>query len=286
MLVGEIGGDEEEKAARHVAEHMLEAGARLHRRASRRRPGKTMGHAGAIVSGSAGTAQAKKEALEAAGIAVGTTPTELARLVAERSAAADAFAGSRPARGGESPRLEAMESISFARGVPAPECLPEEELADCARDRARARRQDDPLLRLGRRLRAAARADRRVVQGRRPTRSCSPTARCRGSSCSPSTSAAAQTRVRRVADLRPAAQDPARERDDRGRAVGMDDDGLHPRRARARRSRANRSPAFLYTIPTFQNPSGRTIPEERRRQIVELAQAQRASRSSRTTPTG
>ena len=47
-------------------------------------PGKTMGHAGAIISGSAGTAQGKKEALEARGIQVGTTPTEVAQLVADR----------------------------------------------------------------------------------------------------------------------------------------------------------------------------------------------------------
>jgi succinyl-CoA synthetase alpha subunit len=47
-------------------------------------PGKTMGHAGAIISGTAGTAQAKKNALEARGIAVGTNPTEAARLAAER----------------------------------------------------------------------------------------------------------------------------------------------------------------------------------------------------------
>ncbi|HEY2740588.1 MAG TPA: hypothetical protein VGI69_00230, partial [Gaiellaceae bacterium] len=47
-------------------------------------PGKTMGHAGAIISGSSGTAQGKKEALEACGIAVGTTPTEVAQMVAER----------------------------------------------------------------------------------------------------------------------------------------------------------------------------------------------------------
>ena len=46
-------------------------------------PGKTMGHAGAIISGSAGTAEAKKQALEARGIRVGTTPTETAQLVAE-----------------------------------------------------------------------------------------------------------------------------------------------------------------------------------------------------------
>ncbi len=49
-------------------------------------PGKTMGHAGAIISGSSGTAQAKKEVLESCGIRVGTTPTETAQLVAEIAA--------------------------------------------------------------------------------------------------------------------------------------------------------------------------------------------------------
>jgi succinyl-CoA synthetase alpha subunit len=46
-------------------------------------PGKTMGHAGAIISGSSGTAQGKKEALEACGVRVGTTPTEVAQLAAD-----------------------------------------------------------------------------------------------------------------------------------------------------------------------------------------------------------
>jgi succinyl-CoA synthetase alpha subunit len=80
VLVGEIGGDEEEKAAQWVSEHMSKpvfsyiAGFSAP-------PGKTMGHAGAIISGSSGTAQAKKDALEAVGIKVGTTPTEVAELV-------------------------------------------------------------------------------------------------------------------------------------------------------------------------------------------------------------
>ncbi len=80
VLVGEIGGDEEEKAARWAAVHMSKpvfsyiAGFSAP-------PGKTMGHAGAIISGSSGTAQAKKDALEAVGIKVGTTPTEVAELV-------------------------------------------------------------------------------------------------------------------------------------------------------------------------------------------------------------
>ena len=80
VMIGEIGGDAEERAAAFIAANV-------------RKPvvgyvagftapeGKTMGHAGAIVSGSAGTAQAKKEALEAAGVKVGKTPSETARLL-------------------------------------------------------------------------------------------------------------------------------------------------------------------------------------------------------------
>ncbi len=83
VLVGEIGGDEEEKAARHIAEN-LSTPVVAYIAGFSAPPGKTMGHAGAIISGSSGTAQAKKEALEAVGIAVGTTPTEVAELVAAR----------------------------------------------------------------------------------------------------------------------------------------------------------------------------------------------------------
>jgi len=83
VLVGEIGGDEEEKAARFVQDHVTKP-VIAYIAGFSAPPGKTMGHAGAIISGSSGTAQAKKEALEAAGIQVGTTPTEVAHLVAER----------------------------------------------------------------------------------------------------------------------------------------------------------------------------------------------------------
>ena len=82
VMVGEIGGSEEEKAAAFIRERMTKpvvgyiAGFTAP-------PGKTMGHAGAIVSGTSGTAQAKKEALEAHGVRVGTNPTEAAQLVAE-----------------------------------------------------------------------------------------------------------------------------------------------------------------------------------------------------------
>jgi succinyl-CoA synthetase alpha subunit len=83
VLVGEIGGDEEEKAARFVDEHVTKP-VLAYIAGFSAPPGKTMGHAGAIISGSSGTAAAKKEALEAVGIQVGTTPTEVAQLVAER----------------------------------------------------------------------------------------------------------------------------------------------------------------------------------------------------------
>ncbi|WP_455360337.1 succinate--CoA ligase subunit alpha [Streptomyces sp. SYSU K21746] len=82
VMIGEIGGDAEERAADFIAKNVTKpvvgyvAGFTAPE-------GKTMGHAGAIVSGSSGTAQAKKEALEAAGVKVGKTPTETAKLARE-----------------------------------------------------------------------------------------------------------------------------------------------------------------------------------------------------------
>ncbi|MFT4148181.1 MAG: succinate--CoA ligase subunit alpha [Micrococcaceae bacterium] len=80
VMIGEIGGDAEERAAEYIKKNVSKpvvgyvAGFTAPE-------GKTMGHAGAIVSGSAGTAEAKKEALEAAGVKVGKTPTETADLL-------------------------------------------------------------------------------------------------------------------------------------------------------------------------------------------------------------
>jgi succinyl-CoA synthetase alpha subunit len=82
VMIGEIGGDAEERAAAFISEYVTKpvvgyvAGFTAPE-------GKTMGHAGAIVSGSSGTASAKKEALEAAGVKVGQTPSETARLMRE-----------------------------------------------------------------------------------------------------------------------------------------------------------------------------------------------------------
>ena len=81
VMVGEIGGNEEEKAAAFIEERMTKP-VLAYIAGFSAPPGKTMGHAGAIISGSSGTAQGKKEALEAVGISVGTTPTEVAQLVA------------------------------------------------------------------------------------------------------------------------------------------------------------------------------------------------------------
>ena len=79
VMVGEIGGDEEEKAAEYIAANM-KTPVVSYIALFQAPPGKQMGHAGAIITGSSGTAQGKKEALEAKGIRVGTNPTEVAQL--------------------------------------------------------------------------------------------------------------------------------------------------------------------------------------------------------------
>jgi succinyl-CoA synthetase alpha subunit len=82
VMAGEIGGSAEEEAAEYIAEHVAKPVV-AYIAGFTAPPGKTMGHAGAIVSGTAGTAVAKQEALEARGVRVGRTPTEVAEIAAE-----------------------------------------------------------------------------------------------------------------------------------------------------------------------------------------------------------
>jgi succinyl-CoA synthetase alpha subunit len=82
ILVGEIGGDDEERAARFISEHMTKPVV-AYVAGFTAPPGKRMGHAGAIITGSRGTAQAKAEAFEAAGVRVGRNPTEVAEYAKE-----------------------------------------------------------------------------------------------------------------------------------------------------------------------------------------------------------
>jgi succinyl-CoA synthetase alpha subunit len=82
VMIGEIGGDAEERAAAYIERHISKPVV-AYVAGFTAPEGKTMGHAGAIISGSAGTAQAKKEALEKVGVRVGRTPSGAARLVRE-----------------------------------------------------------------------------------------------------------------------------------------------------------------------------------------------------------
>jgi succinyl-CoA synthetase alpha subunit len=87
VMVGEIGGDAEERAADFIAQNVTKPVV-AYIAGFTAPPGKQMGHAGAIISGSSGTAEAKKEALEAQGVRVGTSPTETAKLAVEAVGAA------------------------------------------------------------------------------------------------------------------------------------------------------------------------------------------------------
>jgi succinyl-CoA synthetase alpha subunit len=80
VLIGEIGGSDEERAAAYIAEHVSKPVV-AYVAGFTAPPGKRMGHAGAIITGSRGTARAKAEAFEAVGVRVGRNPTEVAELV-------------------------------------------------------------------------------------------------------------------------------------------------------------------------------------------------------------
>jgi 2-aminoadipate transaminase len=158
--------------------------------------------------------------------------------------------------------------ISFARGVPAPECLPVEELADCAR--AALERDGRTILSYGPSPGYAPLrewlADRHGVSPGRIFLT-------NGSLQGFVFLAERLARGRRVLVERPTYDRPLKILRELGAdvvALDCDDDGLDPE-ALERALRDGPPPAFLYLIPTFQNPSGRSLTEERRRRVVELA---------------
>ena len=112
VMVGEIGGDAEERAAEFIASEVSKPVV-AYIAGFTAPPGKQMGHAGAIISGSSGTAQAKKDALEAKGVRVGESPTEAAAIAVEDAALALASAASvdrlRPWLQGADDRFHALE---------------------------------------------------------------------------------------------------------------------------------------------------------------------------------
>jgi 2-aminoadipate transaminase len=164
-----------------------------------------------------------------------------------------------------------MESISFARGVPAPECIPVEELADCAR--AAIEQGGPAVLSYGPGggyppLRAWI-ADRHGVEPERVVVT-------NGSLQGLGFLAELLTPGKRVLVEAPTYDRPLRILARIGAEavpVPIDDEGLDPD-GLEHALRDGPPPAFLYTIPTFQNPSGRTLSLERRRQVLELARRQ------------
>ena len=162
-----------------------------------------------------------------------------------------------------------MTTISFARGIPAPECLPVEELADCAR--AAIERDGHTVLSYGpvggyAPLREWI-GERHGVEARRVL--------VTNGSLQGFVFLATRFAGARVLVESPTYDRPLKILDGLGaqvEALPMDDDGLDPEAIAEALARGPK-PAFLYTIPTFQNPSGRTLSLERRRRIVELAHA-------------
>src|SRR5512132_3388094 len=160
-----------------------------------------------------------------------------------------------------------MDTISLARGIPAPECIPVDELADCAR--AAVERDGTTVLSYGpvggyQPLREWL-AERHGVE---PSRVLVTNGSLQGIAF-----LADRFGGRRVLVELPTYDRPLKLLAARGvevTAVAMDEQGLDPD-ALERALASGERPAFLYTIPTFQNPSGRTLATDRRRRLVDLA---------------
>jgi 2-aminoadipate transaminase len=160
-----------------------------------------------------------------------------------------------------------MDSISFARGIPAPDCIPVDELADCAREAIE--RDGATVLSYGpvggyQPLREWL-AERHGVE---PDRVLVTNGSLQGIAFLADRFAGARVLVESPTYDRPLKLLAARGAD--VTAVAMDDEGLDLD-VLAQELAEGPKPAFLYTIPTFQNPSGRTLSAERRQGLVELA---------------
>ena len=118
VMCGEIGGDEEERTADYIAENVSKPVV-AYIAGFTAPPGKTMGHAGAIISGSKGTAAAKAEALEAQGVRVGKTPTEVSEIATEILRAGAPAASIRPAAGLWAGAGRALQDLRPAVAPPA-----------------------------------------------------------------------------------------------------------------------------------------------------------------------
>ena len=161
-----------------------------------------------------------------------------------------------------------METISFARGVPAPECLPVEALADCAR--AALERDGRTILSYGP---SPGYAPLREWIAERHGVDVSRVLLFNGSLQGFVFLARRLAPGRRVLVERPSYDRPLKILRELGAeivALPIDDEGLDPDALEAA-LRDGDAPAFLYTIPTFQNPSGRSLSTERRRRVAELA---------------
>jgi 2-aminoadipate transaminase len=163
-----------------------------------------------------------------------------------------------------------METISFARGVPAPECLPVEELAACAQ--AAVARDGATVLSYGSSSGYAPLRDWIAERhGVEPARVLITNGSLQGM-----VFLAERFAGERVLVEEPTYDRPLKILAARGvetTPIAMDDEGLDLD-ALAETLRSGRKPAFLYTIPTFQNPSGRTLSTERRHHLAELAREQ------------
>ena len=163
-----------------------------------------------------------------------------------------------------------METISLARGVPAPECLAGDELADCAREVLA--RDGRSILTYGT---GAGYLALRELIGEWFDVPAERVVITNGSLQGFALLAEHFAATPLVFVESPTYDRPLKILNENGYQVvplALDDDGLVPAEL-DRALRASGKPAFVYTIPTFQNPSGRTIPEPRRREIVELARA-------------